>query len=768
MFGKPKGGQPTRHLFVGNCGPSVGVDQETVTKLFGQYGTATVTVPEQKQNPHSAFVFVSYANVEEAIAALSALNDKPCAQAHGRRFVIKHADLKKDQEKNQRPVAITTQDCTVPGLTLVKDFVSEEEEQALLGCAEEGQWETLARRRVCHFGYKFEYQSRNVDPQKLIQQFPAALQPVLERLQHLQDMPQVDQCTVNEYTAGVGLSPHIDTHSAFTGAIASLSLAGPAVMEFRQGGECEAVLLPPRSLLIMAGPARYCWHHYIPHRKADPVQGCLLPRAPRRTSFTFRKVRGYPCDCQWPEHCDSQQSKLPPTRMALKSQLPCDATSKDLQPPNLLERCTSETAESNLASGLSPISTTSGNVASPTERQSVTVRGLSNGQQLESMPVVRPAAISSAVRDEGEAVHGRPSSGQHTSKEADLQRMEQEFVHDVYNAIAPHFSSTRFAIWPKVRQFIDKLAPGSLVADVGCGNGKYFLVRQDIAVLGSDRSSGLAQVAATRLAAGTGAASGSSFKADVAVADGMQLPYASQRFDAVLSIAVLHHITTPARRIHMLKELLRILRPAGKALVTVWATDQEDMKKLAKWQPIDRPASHAEDATTGHQSEDNVSGAAMSSDARSVSGADNPSVGTDQAGEAGAPRQQSTAEADCSRPSGSAQQACVASLSSSQNQSAAPSNDYFVPWHLPFHRAEAAMQVLKASGQHAQKANPGSIRIDNKKNSVVFSRYYHVYEQFELDKLVEQVPGAEVLESFYDKDNWCVVMGKLAIPHNSY
>ncbi len=61
-------------------------------------------------------------------------------------------------------------------------------------------------------------------------------------------------------------------------------------MEFRQGGESEAVLLLPRSLLIMAGPARYCWHHYIPHRKADPVQGGLLPRAPCRTSFTFRKV----------------------------------------------------------------------------------------------------------------------------------------------------------------------------------------------------------------------------------------------------------------------------------------------------------------------------------------------------------------------------------------------------------------------------------------------------------------------------------------------
>jgi hypothetical protein len=41
-----------------------------------------------------------------------------------------------------------------------------------------------------------------------------------------------------------------------------------------------------------------------------------------------------------------------------------------------------------------------------------------------------------------------------------------------------------------VRQFIDGLPPGAVVADVGCGNGKYFGVRKDIAVLGSDVSRG--------------------------------------------------------------------------------------------------------------------------------------------------------------------------------------------------------------------------------------------------------------------------------------
>ena len=34
-----------------------------------------------------------------------------------------------------------------------------------------------------------------------------------------------------------------------------------------------------------------------------------------------------------------------------------------------------------------------------------------------------------------------------------------------------------------------------MVADVGCGNGKYFCVRPDLTILGSDRSTGLAQQA---------------------------------------------------------------------------------------------------------------------------------------------------------------------------------------------------------------------------------------------------------------------------------
>ena len=97
MFGRPKGGKPTRHLFVGNCGPGVGIKRQAIEAIFLHFGKATVILPETQQNPRSAFVFVTFDCEAEATAALAALDGKPCASAGGRTFTIKYADLKKEQ-----------------------------------------------------------------------------------------------------------------------------------------------------------------------------------------------------------------------------------------------------------------------------------------------------------------------------------------------------------------------------------------------------------------------------------------------------------------------------------------------------------------------------------------------------------------------------------------------------------------------------------------------------------------------------------------------
>lgn len=99
--------------------------------------------------------------------------------------------------------------------------------------------------------------------------------------------------------------------------------------------------------------------------------------------------------------------------------------------------------------------------------------------------------------------------------------------------------------------------------------------------------------------------------------------------------------------------------------------------------------------------------------------------------------------------------------------------EYFVPWHLPFHRRveptclhcyhtapnmhlrhcapslkpSACIISGRAEGAVAAKAATegqagpgGSVVVDASKGAVVFSRYYHVFVKGELDELVLSVP----------------------------
>lgn len=119
--------------------------------------------------------------------------------------------------------------------------------------------------------------------------------------------------------------------------------------------------------------------------------------------------------------------------------------------------------------------------------------------------------------------------------------------------------------------------------------------------------------------------------------------------------------------------------------MTVWATEQENMKKLAKWQHL-----HQEESKKNEDLEDDSTG-----------------------------------------------------------------QDYLVPWHLPLHRAEAAAAKDSAAASKGPAAD-----VDLGKNTLVFQRYYHLFAPGELEGLVNKVPGVEVVDCFYDRDNWCVVFEK--------
>lgn len=65
----------------------------------------------------------------------------------------------------------------------------------------------------------------------------------------------------------------------------------------------------------------------------------------------------------------------------------------------------------------------------------------------------------------------------------------------------------------------------------------------------------------------------------VVVADILDLPHTSGTFDFAISIAVVHHLSTPERRIEATKCLLAPLKPSGTALIYVWALEQESSRR---------------------------------------------------------------------------------------------------------------------------------------------------------------------------------------------
>ena len=50
-------------------------------------------------------------------------------------------------------------------------------------------------------------------------------------------------------------------------------------------------------------------------------------------------------------------------------------------------------------------------------------------------------------------------------------------------------------------------------------------------------------------------------------------------FDFAISIAVVHHLSTPERRVQAIESMLETLKPGGKALVYVWALEQKTSRR---------------------------------------------------------------------------------------------------------------------------------------------------------------------------------------------
>lgn len=180
----------------------------------------------------------------------------------------------------------------INGLHYLPNYLSAEDEKALIETVDRQIWLSPLHRRVQHYGYIYDYKKRNVTKDMFIAGLPKWLRVLAERLYTdgcIGEIP--DQVIINEYEAGQGIAPHVDCEPCFGDTILSLSLGSACVMDFYALKD-ERVLrqiLEARSLLIMEKEARYQWKHGIAARKSDNFEGKIWKRG-RRISLTFRKV----------------------------------------------------------------------------------------------------------------------------------------------------------------------------------------------------------------------------------------------------------------------------------------------------------------------------------------------------------------------------------------------------------------------------------------------------------------------------------------------
>lgn len=200
------------------------------------------------------------------------------------------------------------------------------------------------------------------------------------------------------------------------------------------------------------------------------------------------------------------------------------------------------------------------------------------------------------------------------------------------------------------------------------------------------------------------------------VADALHLPHPRRRFDFAISIAVIHHFSSPQRRVAAIESILDVLKgpiggasaEPGRALICVWALEQKSSRR--GW---DR--GHAQDVFVPWVL------SSQFSNTSTTTNNNNKDITT-------------TTNTNSSRSSSNAnaeeetQVACQAP----QDQRAPVEGPDVAP--------------LQASTEAPQK--------------LVYQRYYHLYRQGELEEDVAAA-GGRVVESGFERDNWWAV----CIPH---
>lgn len=157
-----------------------------------------------------------------------------------------------------------------------------------------------------------------------------------------------------------------------------------------------------------------------------------------------------------------------------------------------------------------------------------------------------------------------------------------------YARFAGEFSRTRRSWPPGFSRILPYLESGFNVLDLGCGNARFLVFLDDGGwtgrYTGLDSSEEL--LADARAAAAERPRIAASFVlADLFDADWPQAVELAGSFDALVTLAVLHHIPGRRHRVAFLRRSAQLLPPGAPLIVSTWQfmTSERLTKRLAPW-----------------------------------------------------------------------------------------------------------------------------------------------------------------------------------------
>lgn len=158
-----------------------------------------------------------------------------------------------------------------------------------------------------------------------------------------------------------------------------------------------------------------------------------------------------------------------------------------------------------------------------------------------------------------------------------------KFSEKEYDTYAQEFSDSRAYFWRELEFLRTHAKMERTVLDIGCGNGRLLDLFSDkhIHYTGIDSSRKLISIAKKHRGD----------RGTFVHGNALSLPFDDRSFDAVFSVAVLHHIPSREYRDRFIKEAGRVLEQKGSLILTVW--------KLWQWRFVRAHLAHLARKLTG-------------------------------------------------------------------------------------------------------------------------------------------------------------------------